>query len=232
MIFVQPVLVGGEEILLRERLRKIGLRPKRSHSADHRTGYRANAAVHQIIGKKCVDVLIYDVQDDRHAVRVASVNKTLQPNARAKARVCAKEMQRSVAPIEVELGAHHGHQFQAVDAQAAQIREAVDHAIEGVVELLHLQFVDDQIVQFGSTVRGVRPAEHAGRGRQRESRKTSDAGLARERIGEPIRDHLPGSSRRRPTQLEAVQVDANLPKVAARCGNHVHGGSPEVQRTS
>jgi hypothetical protein len=42
----------------------------------------------------------------------------------------------AVAPVEVELGAGDGHEFKAVDAEALEVGQAVDDALEGVVELV------------------------------------------------------------------------------------------------
>ena len=68
-------------------------------------------------------------------------------------------MERPVTPIEVKFRTGDRHQLQTVHAETLQIPKAVDDAVKAIVELLDLQFINDQVVQFGSSIRRVSPYE-------------------------------------------------------------------------
>ena len=89
-------------------------------------------------------------------------------------------MQRAIAPIKIELDACDGHEFEAVDAETLQVVEAVNDAIESVVELCDLEFVDREIIELRCLVVGVRPFEERRVASKGERRELSDLGCASE----------------------------------------------------
>ena len=56
---------------------------------------------------------------------------------------------RTVPPIKIELVRGNRHQFQAIDSQAGQIVQPIDHPVERVVELFDLKFIDNQVLKLG-----------------------------------------------------------------------------------
>lgn len=87
-------------------------------------------------------------------------------------------MQWAIAPIKIELDACDGHEFEAVDAETLQIVEGVDDAIESVIELLDLEFVDHKIIELRCLVVGVRPFERE-ESRARVNAESSPISVAR-----------------------------------------------------
>ncbi len=41
--------------------------------------------------------------------------------------------------------AHHRHQLEAIHSQALQVIQAVDNAVEGVIELFDMQLINDEV---------------------------------------------------------------------------------------
>jgi hypothetical protein len=118
-----------------------------------------DVVIDKFIGKGGVDVLIDNVQNDRHADFMAGVYKTFEAIGPAEASVRGKIVQRAVPPIEIKLDAGNRHELETVDAQALEVVEALHYAVEGVVELFDLYFVDDKIIELWRLIRGVGPHE-------------------------------------------------------------------------
>ena len=165
MVFVQPHAIGGGEVFLGERLREIGLRTEGAAISDHRTGRlrspdnSIHIIVDELIRKHRIDVLIDHVQDDCYSCGVAGFDKSLQAVGAAETGVRSEIMEWTIAPVEIEFGGGDWHELQAVDTQALQITQSFNHAIKRVVELFHLQFVHDEIIQLRGFVGRIRPSE-------------------------------------------------------------------------
>src|SRR5207253_9296117 len=100
-----------------------------------------------------------------------------------------KVVQRAIAAIKIELDACDGHEFEAVDAETLQVVEAGNDAIESVVELCDLEFVDREIIELRRLVVGVRPCEERRVASKGQRRELPDVGCASEGIGEPESKH-------------------------------------------
>src|SRR5215469_1380967 len=135
---------------------------------------------------------------------VAGIDEAAKAIRTAEVRARREIVKRSVVPVKIELGAGDRHEFQAVHSQALKICEAVYDAVESVVELLDMQFVNDQIVQVGCLVQRVGPSERQRIARKRHGGQETDLGLPGKRVREPTGDKLARTSWRRPPELETV----------------------------
>src|SRR5262252_8585089 len=61
--------------------------------------------------------------------------------------------------IKVEFRAGDRHQFQAVHPETLQICEPVDDAVKHIIELLDLQFIYDEVIEFRRLIRRIGPHE-------------------------------------------------------------------------
>ena len=100
-------------------------------------------------------MLIDDIENYGDVDGVTGVDEAPQTVTATELRVGREVVQRAIAPVEIKLDAGDGHEFEAVDAETLQIIKAVDDTVESVVELFDLQFVDDEVVEFGRFVGGV-----------------------------------------------------------------------------
>src|SRR2546423_14606951 len=93
----------------------------------------------------------------RHIRLVACIDQPAKPVGSADARVRGKIMERPIAPIEIQLPARHRHELKTVYTEALKIDQPLDDTVQRAVKLVDLEFIDDQIVQFGSFIGGVVP---------------------------------------------------------------------------
>ena len=112
-----------------------------------------------MIGERTIDMLVDDVEDHRDTLGMAGVGQRLQSVRTAERGMRREIVQRPVSPIEIELRAGDWHQFEAIDPKALEIDQPIRDAGEGVVELLDLQLVGDQVIKFGGPPAGVAPLE-------------------------------------------------------------------------
>jgi len=224
--------------LLRENLAEIGLWAERAVGANHRAAdmRHSRSGVHivvdLVVGECGIDVLINDIQNDGHVHGMAGIDEAAQPVRAAEVGTGRKVVERAVAPVEVQLRAANGHQFEAIDAETLQIGKAIDDAVEGVIELLDLKFVDDEVIEVRRFVGGIGPDERCGTPRKHDSGEKSNIGLAREGIREPARDKLALASGRREPELKAVEIEAFRAEMRSDNRLHGNGGAPEVQRVT
>ena len=171
--------------------------------------------IDELVGKGRIDVLVHNVKDDGDVDDVAGVDQAFQTVGTTKARVGREVMQRAIAPVEIEFDACHGHEFEAVDAETLEIVEAVDDAVERVVELFKLELIDDKVVDLGCLVVGIRPCEDRRAASKGECGELSDFRRAGERIREPESKHLRSGTgtRRGPQKLEAIEIGTLLTEV-------------------
>jgi len=140
-----------------------------------------------------------------------------------------EEVERAIAPVELLPRAGHGHQLETVDAQAFKIVETINRAVERVVELLNLQFIDNQVVKFRRFVCSIGPGESGRTARQHYSRKPPHISLASKWVRKPARDELTSAPSRRPPQLKAVQIHARCAEIRASDGSNVDGTAPQIK---
>ena len=175
-------------------------------------------------------MLVDDVEDQRDVGCVAGVHKPTQTIGSA--GVCAGReiVQRTVAPVEVELAAGDRHQFQAIHAETLKIHQPFDDTVEGVVKLFHLQFVHDEVVEIGSLIGGIGPWKRRRSLGEQHGGKSTHLGSACERIGEPAGDQYGRCAcARSPPKLESIQVNAFGAEGCAGDRIHGNGAAPEVE---
>src|SRR5437879_1104880 len=157
-------------------------------------------------GESRIDMLIDDVQNDRHVHAMASIDEAPQAVRPTKMSAGRKVVERPIPPIEVQLRTGDGHQFQAVDAETLEIGEPINDAVKVVVEFLDLHFINDQVIKLRRFIRVIGPGNGRGVSRKHDRREKSNIGLPRKWVREPARNELPLAPRRRPPELKAVQI--------------------------
>jgi hypothetical protein len=222
--------------LLGEGLAEIGLWAEWAACAHHGAAdarsvrRRVHIVIHLVVGECRIDVLIDDVQNDRHVYGMAGVDESAQAVRAAEVGTGRKVVERAVAPVEVQLDAADGQQFEAIDANALQIGEAIDDAVEGVVKLLDLEFVNDQVVELGCSIGGVGPDERRRIASEQDGGEKSNISLEREGIGEPARHELALAASRREPKLVAIKIEAFRAEMRADNWLNGNGGAPEIER--
>ena len=188
VVLLQQVAGHRVHVVAGELLAVVHDRPEGSLAADHRAR-DAGVEVDLVVGEGGVDVLEDDVQDHCHPLGVAAVDQVLQASRPARPLIGRQVVQRPVSPVEVQLQAGDRHQLQAGYAEALQVRQPVDHALEGAVEFLGVHLVDNQVRKLGNLPVAIVPLEGRNRRRRVERRQLPDfVRRPGERVSEPERE--------------------------------------------